>query len=1548
MKKKTTYCTLILCISLILIAVLGDVKVEKESFSINEKTYYTAHTTSEQEESEVTYLSDLNAIQASTSYGQIVKDKTQSGSKITVKVEGSNYTFEKGIFAHATSTLVYDLGENHDYDWFVTYVGLNATSSGGNGVKYYVYTAGEDKNYTLRTEEGGILQTAGANSRFVQVNVKGVRYLKLYAHDNGSNGMDHSVYADAKLVKGTPKENTIKTTKMYDELIKTKYQDASLDNEELELALLQRNLIDNVGNFTLVLLKTARPELNEIFNWLFDDLENLRMYTMGGRPSGTYIKSFEVLKELYDTYKEDLNDDTLTEDGIRHGDIYKRMMMAISLTHSKEVRFWIRDRNEKQQVVNDPDSYNVSKPVNRYAVFKKMFKAGKLSSFFKDLEVEEMRLVVNVELSDNEIEWLRDFTEAKGTNQPYPYIAYVHDRGYWQARHYVDINTPTDTGIFRPVLGPKVDTWGEKYLLNGYGIETKPYYPHLWMVMDEGGVCWQTANLGQNMMAVWGYPSVVLGQPGHSVFATYTVRNGKVQWGLGNDISSWPGTNLTGYNNIATYHQQRVLAGWGNGSYASSYNASYILLGQQGINDMEGYQKAEEYVQLAKVYEGDVNKQEEIYRNALNAQKINLDAWIGLINTYKNNPDKKEEDYFNLAKEVANALTYAPLPMYDMLRLIAPKITSPGYLSSLTMLQTKTLQNATKATASDHDQYGTVVQMAKHLLGGIDKEIATFSFDGENAGKIKLNQRYSQSMLWEYSIDGNQTWIEVNSNNEVTLTKEQIASLTEQNDILVHIIGVPRNEETVYTIDIMNGILPTLYGNDLENRVIGARTSLEWRYTEYDDWKSYQEESPDLTGNKTVEVRNGATGRYLASTSRTFTFTEDNQPDTRKYVSVSHLSIHSVSSQATGSGQNGQATNAIDGNYNSRWHSAWNGSDSNKWIIIKLDKPIYLSAIEYVPADGGNGKILNAKFEGSMDGETFDIDLGSTSLWGDDRYWGGATATRKIDYTEEYKQQMVQYIKITGTRTSSAGGGNFIAARMFNIYQDVTKNPHPTAGIAYSTDQPTTGKVIARLVNKSEGLIITNNEGNDTYTFTENGSFTFEFEDAKGNTGSATAKVNNIDHKAPEATVEYSPNGLTTSKVTATLSHISEDIYLLDNDNKKVNHIEVANEQVIYIAYLNEEGKTTKILNLNDRGETESITYFYQDITYTIAYDEKGLVTNETFQDQEGNEIDPENKDEIRKLNLTGRSKPLNHEFDKNGSYTFRIQDKAGNISEIKAEVNFITGVNASITYSTDQPTTKEVVATLSFDANDIRILNNGGRNTYVFKENGSFTFEYLDTEGNKRTITATVNWIEKEHSSTIPSLDYNKKPNSSSTQSNNQSSTNKQEPKTKKYSLGNVEIKVQNSDQLKNSKINKNNILLPDHLKSIVGVNYDCFEIYLTDDKNMKISIESNEIQVTIKLDSQKELVELYELNEDALTKMDYKKDGNILEFKTPRLGKYVIQYKEETKEDQNKDKMEQEEPEDTKKNWNKVFITLGSIGAAVAVSSVTIHIKRKDKKAF
>ncbi|MNI37684.1 hypothetical protein D3C73_917900 [compost metagenome] len=44
-----------------------------------------------------------------------------------------------------------------------------------------------------------------------------------------------------------------------------------------------------------------------------------------------------------------------------------------------------------------------------------------------------------------------------------------------------------------------------------------------------------------------------------------------------------------------------------------------------------------------------------------------------------------------------------------------------------------------------------------------------------------------------------------------------------------------------------------------------------------------------------------------------------------------------------------------------------------------------------------------------------------------------------------------------------------------------------------------------------------------------------------------------------------------------------------------------------------------------------------------------------------------------------------------------------------------------------------------------VRITNNEGRSTYIFKEKGSFPFEYLDEAGNSGTTTATVDFIDKD-----------------------------------------------------------------------------------------------------------------------------------------------------------------------------------------------------------
>ncbi len=88
---------------------------------------------------------------------------------------------------------------------------------------------------------------------------------------------------------------------------------------------------------------------------------------------------------------------------------------------------------------------------------------------------------------------------------------------------------------------------------------------------------------------------------------------------------------------------------------------------------------------------------------------------------------------------------------------------------------------------------------------------------------------------------------------------------------------------------------------------------------------------------------------------------------------------------------------------------------------------------------------------------------------------------------------------------NKASGGNF--------YFTVDRTS-PTATISYDTTDWINGTVTATL-NPSESVTITNNSTSSSYTFTDNGSFTFTFVDSAGNTGSATATVNNIDKDTP-------------------------------------------------------------------------------------------------------------------------------------------------------------------------------------------------------------------------------------------------------------------------------------------------------------------------------------------------------------------------------------------------------------------------------------------------
>ena len=109
----------------------------------------------------------------------------------------------------------------------------------------------------------------------------------------------------------------------------------------------------------------------------------------------------------------------------------------------------------------------------------------------------------------------------------------------------------------------------------------------------------------------------------------------------------------------------------------------------------------------------------------------------------------------------------------------------------------------------------------------------------------------------------------------------------------------------------------------------------------------------------------------------------------------------------------------------------------------------------------------------------------------------------------------------------------------------------PTGNVQYSATDLTNQDVVATLV-PSEDVVVTNHDGLD-YIFVQNGSFTFQFRDHAGNTGSVEATVNHIDKEKPEApTLTPSTTEATNGNVTVTISYPADafqKLYRVDDGN---------------------------------------------------------------------------------------------------------------------------------------------------------------------------------------------------------------------------------------------------------------------------------------------------------------------------------------------------------------------------------------------------------------
>jgi hypothetical protein len=996
------------------------------------------------------YLSDLPdkyVLDKTVGYGSYYKDKNINSGTISLNINGNKKYFVKGIGAHAPANLIYDVSyyvENYGINHFKAYIGLDSSvGTDGNGAKFFIYTSTDNSEWKLVQSTGVLKGTSEAVN--VDIDLSGVNYLKIVTNANGDNSSDHTVLADAMLCKEDYSNDTadldfIKTVSEYDGIIQGYLNEESysqlMNDSEFRAAVSRRTFIKRAGYELLQAYAKSDSSFRNTLEWLMND-DNIELYVMGGEPDGSYVNSINVLTKLLAAHGDDLEDAS-------YGELYRRMMLALSLTHSQTVRYWINDvETDESPAV----SKNVSDPLKRYEIYKKMFLANKLDSNFINLNIEEMRLVMNTKMSDNEIEWLRDYIYSRTNGNYFGYsswwITYKNGDYMWFNDAFYDESTIAD---YSAKYGNFLD----------YGVNIEKYHPSLWMLYASNGICWHISNAGSNVMAAYGVPTMTLGQPAH-VYYVYARpdSNGVMQWTSCYASEGWSSSRFETYTGDKGYYYQRPVNNWGLGKYQQYHtDASYLWLGERALADYDGYIKSQSLVLAAAALEGDADGQRELYRQAITANKYNFDAYWALVSSYADDTEVSDETRISLASEILNVMKDDPLPGDDLWAQLNNQITDTQNKAYMSILRSNAVAGWLSNSNSD-------VRNVTNLINKSEQSgrIASFSFDGENAGKLMLTDSYSGiGVYWNYSLDGGTNWTEVDGDS-VQLTQAELDAITADNDIKVHIMGRDYSEDNIFTLDITTATLPkNMYANDRENKVILSTDNMEWSEDGGESWTDLTDETR-FTGDRAITMRLRSTGMVLHSKESAFTFTEDDDTPQRKYVTLDRLTLTGYSSQHDSSVA---AQNATDGNINTIWHTSYSkGSqtDLNRYLIYQLSEPTYLSGINYTPRqDGTNGIFLDCAVYVSDDGEDWEL-AGSATGWANNK------TTKQLTFDSPV---YASYVKIVGTRTS----GDFGSASMIELFENtLLKGMTPTS--IEVTSLPTKTKYLVGESLDTTGLKVT-------------------------------------------------------------------------------------------------------------------------------------------------------------------------------------------------------------------------------------------------------------------------------------------------------------------------------------------------------------------------------------------------------------------------------------------------------------------------------------------
>ena len=214
--------------------------------------------------------------------------------------------------------------------------------------------------------------------------------------------------------------------------------------------------------------------------------------------------------------------------------------------------------------------------------------------------------------------------------------------------------------------------------------------------------------------------------------------------------------------------------------------------------------------------------------------------------------------------------------------------------------------------------------------------------------------------------------------------------------------------------------------------------------------------------------------------------------------------------------------------------------------------------------------------------------------------------------------------------------------------------------ITYNITDKTNNDVVATISFNREGARILNNEGNNIYTFTKNGEFTFIYQDEYGFSGKKTATVTWIDKEGPNATVTYTPEGITNQDVLVTVT-----------TNEKVENIingwTFTNEEQTQMAKTYSQ-KANETIELKDKvNNTAKVDISVQNIDKEQPVI-SGVENNKTYE----NDIIPRSSDtNLESVTLTKNGQTVSNykngnKISENGEYIIVARDLAGNETTVR------------------------------------------------------------------------------------------------------------------------------------------------------------------------------------------------------------------------------------------------------------------------------------------